>query len=184
MSKVLKILDENEEIILEKMEFGYPGTGLPQLISELLPEIAVNVIKDSRPVDFDEWCEMDAEVEWIEPGHGEIELPDDFLRLISFKMSDWKSSVSSVIFNNADNYPLIFSAARRRMGYRRSPAVALTAGKRRYRLEFIGSSDPAAYVARASYIPRPDSASTSDILRIPRSLIPAVVKATAAAIRD
>lgn len=182
ISRVLKNLDENEEIILEKMEFGYPETGLPSLIAGVIPEVAEKVMLNASLKDIDEWLEMDGDIDWIEPGHGEVELPKDFLRLISFRMSDWKRSVSSVVFADSDNYPLIFSRRRRQLGLRCAPAVALTNGATRRRLEFIGSNDPGAFILRATYLPSPFSDDKPDTLWIPRSLVADVAQAAADAI--
>ncbi len=183
VSRVIKNLDENEEIILEKMEYGYPETCLPQLISDILPDIAEETIREASLHDIDEWQEMTADVEWIEPGHGELELPKDFLRLISFRMSDWKRSVSSVVFEDSDNYPLIFNPRPNRRGYRCSPAVAITAGATRRKLEFIGSTEPGAYILQASYLPLPYDTRYPDILNIPRSLLHPLISATSSAVR-
>ena len=40
VSGVLKYLDENEEMIVDKTEFGYPATSLTDLVAEVLPDVA------------------------------------------------------------------------------------------------------------------------------------------------
>lgn len=185
ISKVVKNLDENEEILREKMEFGYPETSLTDLIADILPEVSVRVIRNASIRDIDEWKELEAEVEWIEPGHGEIDLPRDFLRIVSLRMSDWKRSVSSVVFPDSDNYPLIFTSRTRRYKIRQGPAIALIPSRNSFRLEFIGSKQPDAWLELATYIPNPFGEdmrieNLDDIIWIPRSLLSDIVNETAA----
>lgn len=183
VGRVLKLLDENEEILSEKMEFGYPETNLMSLIAEMLPEVAEQVVRESPLSDIDEWLEMDGECEWVSPGHGEVELPLDFLRLVTFRMSDWRRKVSTVISPDSSNYSLYFDARGARRGVRKSPAVALVNGATRRRLEFVGSTTPGAYVEIAGYLPLPQR-DDPDALWIPRSLLGKVAEASAAKVKS
>ena len=183
VSKVIKNLDENEEIIADKVEFGYPGSTLPELIADILPDVAANVVAGADLRDVDEWLHMDEDFEWTAPGRGEMSLPQDFLRLVVFRMSDWKRSVSSVIFADSPVYSLRFAPSEGRRGIRKSPAVAIVEGATRRFLEFIGSTDPAAYPERCGYLPVPDSCG-DDSLWIPRSLLADVVEKAALKVRS
>jgi len=183
VSKVMKILDENEEIIVDKMEFGYPGTNLPELIAETLPCIAERVVSEASLHEIDEWLELDCDFEWVSPGRGEMELPNDFMRLVTFRMSDWKHSVSSVISSDSPLYALRFSPLASRRTVRKAPAVAIVEGSCRRILEFIGSEDPGAYLERGGYLPLPHGENPEE-LWIPRSLVPDVAARAAAEIRE
>lgn len=182
VSKVVKLLDENEEIIIDKTEFGYPGCCLTDLIADLLPDIAESTVREADSKDIDEWLEADADFEWISPGMGEMELPEDFLRLTVFRMSDWKSSVKTAVSSDSPVYSLRRDSRSSRKNIRKAPMVALKEGERRRKLEFIGSFDPGAYVERAGYVPLPQR-DDSDTLWIPRSLIHRVACDTAVRIR-
>lgn len=182
VGKVLKYLDENEEIITDRTEFGYPHTALGDLIEGIAADIAVKTVGDAERSDIDEWEEPDVSVEWTAPGRGEVELPEDFFRLIVFRMSDWDRSVTETMPPDSPQYALRFSD--RRNGNRRlAPAVAITEGYRRRKLEFIGSHDPGAYVELAGYVPHP-TAGTEGTLLIPRSLVAKVIEATAAKVKE
>ncbi len=183
ISKVIKYLDENEEIIMDKTEFGYPHTCLADLIAEVVPDIAEHVVMNADKGNIDEWLEMDADFEWVSPGRGELELPCDFLRLVVFRMSDWKRSVTTAVSSDSSVYSLRFAPRPSRMNIRKSPAVAIVEGRCRKRLEFIGSSDPGAFVERAGYLPVP-LLESGDSLWIPRRLISEVVEKTACKIRE
>lgn len=183
VSRVVKLLDENEEIIIDKTEFGYPGCRLTDLIADLLPDIAESTVREADGKDIDEWLEADADFEWISPGMGEMELPEDFLRLTVFRMSDWKRSVTTAVSSDSPVYSLRRDSRSSRKNIRKAPIVALKEGRRRRKLEFIGSFDPGAYVERAGYVPLPQR-DDSDTLWIPRSLIHRVAGNTAARIRS
>lgn len=183
VSKVIKNLDENEGIIAEKVEFGYPGSTLPELVADILPDVAEKVMAGADLRNIDEWLHMDGDFEWTAPGRGEMSLPQDFLRLVVFRMSDWKKSVSSVIFSDSPLYSLRFAPGEGRRGIRKSPAVAITEGATCRFLEFIGSTDPAAYPERCGYLPVPSSFG-DDSLWIPRSLLADVVDEAALKVRS
>ncbi len=183
VSKVLRLLDENEEIIADKTEFGYPHTSLADLIAELLPDCAEGTVRKADNKDIDEWLDMDAEVEWILPGMGEMELPEDFLRLTVFRMSDWRRTVTTAVSSDSPIYSLRSDARGSRKGIRKSPMVALKEGLRRRKLEFIGSNDPGAYVEIAGYVPLPRR-EDPETLWIPRSLVYRVACDTAVRVKE
>lgn len=181
-TEVLKNLDENEENLRDRMQFGQPDAGIPELIDSLLPDEAAEVMLLTPLSDIDEWEEWDAEAEWISPGSGSVRLPSDFLRMIVFRMSDWKRSVSRFISPDSEEFQLRFSPGLYRRNLRKAPAAAICAGSRRGELLFIGSSDPGACVERFGYLPRPDARGDGE-LWIPRSLRKRVAEAVAARIR-
>ena len=174
--KVLKNIDENGEIQIDRMEAGYEAASVSDLISEIAGDVAAEVILAAGWKEIDEWEELPGEVEWIEPGHGEVSLPSDFLRLMVFRMSDWRRGVTTVVNPDSEVYALRFNSSFGRRNIRKAPMVALWGGAGGGRLEFIGSTDPGAYIARAGYVPRP-LADDREVLLIPRSLLQRVVDA-------
>ena len=87
---------------------------------------------------------------------GFIHLPDDFLRLVSFQMSDWDRSVSVAI---TDDHPLYARQSSKFAGVRgnpQEPVVALVTYPIGLCLEFYSCSGGAnVYIKRSRYIPIP-----------------------------
>ena len=89
-------------------------------------------------------------------GSGYIHLPDDFLRLVSFQMSDWSRAVSIAI---SEDHPLYARQQSRYAGARgcpQKPVVAITTQPIGQVLEFYScTAGENVYVKRARYIPIP-----------------------------
>lgn len=181
--KVLKNIDENGEIQIDRMEAGYETASVSDLVSEVAGYVAAEVICSAGWKEIDEWEELPGEVDWIEPGRGEVALPSDFLRLMVFRMSDWRRSVTTVVNPDSEVYALRFNSSFGRRNIRKAPMVAIWGGAGSGRLEFIGSIDPGAFIARAGYVPRPLS-EDGEMLRIPRSLLQRVVDAVAEKVKS
>ena len=64
-------------------------------------------------------------VNWTENGKGWLVLPDDFMRLVVFKMSDWKLSVSDAISQDDPLYLRQFSRWKGISGNPEKPVVAI-----------------------------------------------------------
>lgn len=178
VKKVLHLLDENEDILQEKIEFGIAGTNLAELIPDIVLEVSPRCILEADPQNINESIEADVEVEWEGPGRGRVMLPSDFLRLISFRMSDWKRSLTRFMDYGSEAYQLRFFPAKGRTGIRKAPAASICHEGTHAWLELIGSNDPGAYVERFSYIPRPEI-SQDGLIWLPLSLIPEIVRASA-----
>lgn len=179
VKSVLRKLDENEEILREKESFGIPETSLADLIEELVEETASNVILDAHLSQLDNWVEYEAEVEWEGPGRGSVSLPNDFLRLTCFRMSDWKRSVNKPIEYGSPSYELRFYPRKDRENIRKCPAISIRAGI----LEFIGSSIPGAYVERFAYVQAP-VIDRLGCIEFPTSLLPALTDSLTTAVRN
>lgn len=94
-------------------------------------------------------------VRWEEGNWGWIPLPDDFLRLAIFRMSDWKRGVSAPL--SSDN-PMLKMLGKRWRGVGGSPSRPLCVVRRNaycLALEFHKCRSSRAHVAEASYFPRP-----------------------------
>lgn len=178
VTSVLRKLDENEEILREKESFGIPGTSLAELIEELLEETASGVILDASLSQLDNCLECDVEVDWEGPGRGSVSLPEDFLRLTCFRMSDWKRAVNKPIEYGSPSYELRFYPRKDRAHIRTSPAISI----RGRVLEFIGSSMPGAYVERFAYVQIP-FIDHLNCIEFPTSLLPTLTDALADRVR-
>lgn len=98
-------------------------------------------------------------VEWeSEPGYGagKVNLPNDFLRLVTFRMSDWSYPVTDAITEDDAVYPMQASRYAGVRGNPERPVVAIVHDAGRQVLEFYScSAGPGVRVHSARYIPIP-----------------------------
>nr|DAK08420.1 MAG TPA: hypothetical protein [Caudoviricetes sp.] len=94
-------------------------------------------------------------VNWTENGKGWIILPDDFMRLVVFKMSDWKLSVSDAISQDDPLYLRQFSRWKGISGNPEKPVVAIVNRAEGTVLEFFSCNDNTATIEQAVYVPYP-----------------------------
>lgn len=89
-------------------------------------------------------------------GAGSILLPEDFLRLVSFQMSDWSVPVSVAIDESNPLYPIQQSRYEGVRGNPQRPIVAIVHKPMGNVLEFYSCKcGNSVYVKQAMYIPRP-----------------------------
>lgn len=89
-------------------------------------------------------------------GAGRILLPSDFLRLVSFQMSDWDLPCNSVITEDDPLYAAQFSRFPGVRGNPQKPVVAITTQPGGAVLEFFScTKGPNVFVRKATYIPIP-----------------------------
>lgn len=89
-------------------------------------------------------------------GGGYTILPPDFLRLITFQMSDWSYPVSTAISQDSPLYPLQKSRYPGVRGCPQRPVVAIVPRAIGLTLEFYSSTaGENSYVTRARYLPIP-----------------------------
>lgn len=140
----------------------------PLLIDGDEDTISMNDIIRSKLVDAVRMVEMEAPLNMLEQGHlfgdavtwtnngrGWILLPDDFMRLIVFKMSDWEYSVSEPITQADPTYSRQFSRYKGISGNPQRPVVAIVNRAEGNVLEFFSCKDNTATVDQAVYIPIP-----------------------------
>lgn len=84
---------------------------------------------------------------------GTVKLPADFLRIVSFRMSDWKKSCTSVIEEDSTAYEMQQDPYCR--GTQHNPVCALVRREDGYDLEVYGSTNTAT-VSKGIYIPLPE----------------------------
>lgn len=93
-----------------------------------------------------------------QPGYGAgyIHLPDDFMRLVCFQMSDWDYAVTVAITEDSPLYQLQRSRFAGVRGNPQKPVVAITSQPIGLVLEFFSCySGEDAFVKKARYIPVP-----------------------------
>lgn len=124
IGKVLSVIDELGSNISMNMAVNYPiSMLLDQAGREVLmvaPIAAINRKKSFR----------DSHTTAKEDGTGEVTLPNDFVRLISFKMRWWHRSVNEAISTTSSKYARQFHRATR--GGMASPVVVICSDKIQY----------------------------------------------------
>lgn len=120
-------------------------------------------------------------VKWatqIGTGWGWIQLPDDFLRLVSFQMSDWDYAVVTPITEDEPRYKQLKSRFGGITGNPQHPEVAIVHQPIGLTLEFYSCNSSASdiQVKRARYIPIPRW--TNNVISIPEKLLNATIHQT------
>lgn len=111
-------------------------------------------------------------------GSGYILLPNDFLRLVSFQMSDWSYPVLNAITEDDAMYPLQHSRYGGIRGNPQKPIVALSQQPIGLVLQFFScAAGEGTFVKRATYMPTP-KINGGDVT-ISEKLKPAVIYYTA-----
>lgn len=89
-------------------------------------------------------------------GAGKINLPNDFLRLVTFRMSDWYRAVTEPITEDSPIYAMQSSRYAGVRGNPERPVVAIVHDASKQVLEFYScQAGPGVQVAKARYIPLP-----------------------------
>lgn len=156
----------NEDLIVAQSSYASPNRpveGLPEIeidgpITPIVPEIT--------------WENRNAYV------GGQINLPDNFMRLVTFKMSDWERPVISAISEEAQQYAMQKSRYAGVRGNPQRPVVAIVAGVSGKVLEFYSCKNKLAYVEQARYLPYP-TIGTDEKINLCEKLKRAVVYYTA-----
>ena len=141
-----------------------------QLISdEDIDTLSLNDIIRSKIVEAVRRVESSAPVRYLEEGHvfgdaiywerngsGWTLLPDDFMRLVAFRMSDWGRTCYLAISADDPLYDLQSSRYKGIRGNVQKPVCAIVNRAEGKALEFYSCNSEDAYVKRASYIPYPE----------------------------
>lgn len=152
---------------------------LDEIIRSKIVE-GVRRVETSAPVHFlEEGHDFGESVFWEELESGWVLLPDDFMRLIAFRMSDWEKTVFRAISVSDPEYALQRQRIKGLRGTAQRPVCAIVNRAEGKALEFYSCKSREAHIARASYIPYPriDKAGGIDISE---RCYPAVVYTVAA----
>lgn len=93
---------------------------------------------------------------WGEKESGWVLLPDDFMRLVVFKMSDWERAVYNVITPEDPKYAMQRSRVKGLRGTTQRPVCALCVRPEGKVLEFYSCKSEGATVSQGVYIPYPE----------------------------
>lgn len=141
---------------------------------------AVRRVESSAPVSYlEEGHVFGDAIYWERNGSGWTLLPDDFMRLVAFRMSDWERTCYMAISADAPLYDLQSSRYKGIRGNVQKPVCAIVNRAEGKALEFYSCNSEDAYVKRASYIPYPEI-DEDDGIDISERCYTAVVYMTAA----
>lgn len=99
---------------------------------------------------------MNDELYWDKDCSGHILLPDDFMRLVVFEMSDWERPVFDVLSETDPEYSLQKSRYKGIRGNYQKPVCAIVMRPEGRVLEFYSCKDEDATIRRAVYLPYPE----------------------------
>lgn len=116
---------------------------------------------------------------WGDNNSGWTLLPDDFMRLIAFRMSDWERTCYNAISVDDPIYDLQSSRYKGVRGNVQKPVCAVVNRAEGKALEFYSCNSEEAYVKRATYLPYPEI-DDEDGIDISERCYTAVVYTTAA----
>lgn len=143
-------------------------------------EEGVRRVETGAPVHFlEEGHEFGEAVFWGERESGWVLLPDDFMRLIAFRMSDWERTVYAAISTNDPDYGKQSSRYKGIRGNVQKPVCAIVNRPEGKALEFYSCKSEGASVAVATYLPYP-RIDNLDGIDISELCYPAVVYTVAA----
>ena len=92
---------------------------------------------------------------WGDQESGWVLLPQDFMRLISFEMSDWERAVYTAISPTDPEYALQRQRVKALRGTAQKPVCMITTRPEGKALEFYSCKSEDAYVSRGQYLPYP-----------------------------
>ena len=137
--------------------------------------LSMDDIIRSRIVDGVRKVHCEAPIHLLEEGHflgdsvywepmecGWIILPDDFMRLVAFKMSDWERTVYDTVAIDSAMYARQSSRYKGIRGNVQKPVCAIVNRPEGKVLEFYSCNSDQAYVSRGTYLPYPCLLSTAD----------------------
>lgn len=150
---------------------------LNDIIESKIADAARVIMRDAAHHLLDGGVAFGDSIEWFSRegiGGGSILLPSDFLRLVSFQMSDWSRAVTMAITEDNPLYELQSSRYGGVRGNPQKPVVAITQQPIGLVLEFYScTAGEGVNVKRATYLPIPKIESGS--IEFCEKLYPAVI---------
>lgn len=148
-------IDENrtgEQLIADE---DIDTLSLDEIVLSKIEDGVRRVVSDAPVYLLDGGLPFGDAVFWNDNGSGWILLPDDFMRLLIFRMSDWERPVYEPITAADPRYPLQFSRHKGVRGNPQKPVVAIVTRAEGRALELFSCRSQSATVDQAVYIPLP-----------------------------
>lgn len=163
----------------ELLEIDADTLTIDKIISQKLVH-GVKMILQAAPLNMIDSVASftDCDISWysdsVGVGSGTMELPNDFMRFVIFKMSDWRIPVTNPIYDTDIDYFKQSSAFTGVRGNVNRPVCVLTRNSNGLVLEFYScSGGEGVYPIVAKYVPIP--AIVADTINIPEILYMATV---------
>lgn len=148
-------IDENktsEQLITDE---DIDTLSLNEIVSSKVVEAVRRVLTEAPVHLLDGGIPFGDAVYWRNGCSGWILLPEDFMRLLIFKMSDWERPVYEPITAADPQYQLQFSRYKGLRGNTQKPVVAIVSRAEGRALELFSCNSTAATVEQAVYLPLP-----------------------------
>lgn len=128
---------------------------LDDIVRSKILEAVVRVHSNAPTYLLEEGHNFGDAVFWGDLESGWVLLPQDFMRLIVFEMSDWERAVYEAISPTDPKYALQRQRIKALRGTAQKPVCAIAMRPEGRVLEFYSCKSKEAYVRRAQYLPYP-----------------------------
>lgn len=128
---------------------------LDDIIKSKILDAVVRIHTEAPTYLLEEGHNFGDAVYWGDLESGWILLPQDFMRLIVFEMSDWEKAVYSAISAFDYEYNLQRQRIKALRGTAQKPVCAIVSRPEGKVLEFYSCKSEDAYVSKAQYLPYP-----------------------------
>lgn len=155
MKDVRIALDQNMASESLKVIGDVDTLSLDDIIKSKIEEAVTRVHCDAPSYLIDEGHNFGDELYWGELESGWVLLPDDFMRLVVFKMDDWNRAVYHAISEDDPEYELQSSRFKGIRGNTQKPVCAIAIRPEGRVLEFYSCKSEDAQVSKAVYLPYP-----------------------------
>lgn len=149
------VIDENRTDMALIAEGDLETLELDDVIRSKVEDGAKMILQNAPLELLETGHQIPDDILWKKNYSGEILLPDDFLRLIVFRMSDWERPVYRVITPEDGEYAKQHSRLAGIRGNVQKPVVAIVNRPEGRVLEFYSCKSDDAFVESGMYLPYP-----------------------------
>lgn len=128
---------------------------LDDIVRSKILEAVVRVHSNAPTYLLEEGHNFGDAVFWGDLESGWVLLPQDFMRLIAFEMSDWEQTVYTAISPADPAYAMQRQRVKALRGTAQKPVCVITTRPEGKALEFYSCKSEDAYVSRGQYLPYP-----------------------------
>lgn len=155
MRDVRVCLDENMTSEQLELEADIDTLSFNDIVRSKIIEAVVNVHTEAPTYLLEAGHLFGESVYWGDQESGWVLLPNDFMRLIVFEMSDWERPVYTAISTSDPEYVRQRQRVKALRGTAQRPVCAIALKPEGRVLEFYSCKTEDAYVRRALYLPYP-----------------------------
>lgn len=156
MRDVRVCLDQNMMSDALAAEDDMDTLSLDDIVRSKIAEAARRVETEAPVYYLEEGHNFGDAMFWDGRGSGHVLLPDDFMRLIAFRMSDWERTVYAAISPENPEYARQSSRYKGIRGNVQKPVCAIVNRPEGKVLEFYSCNSHEAYVECGTYLPYPE----------------------------